>query len=125
MPAFKNVFILTLLAITVAAAYIDSREPRPVWWQNMQDWLQVKFAKPDSKTTDESSPSATNSTDTRTIERAEHLDTPVGVLVIIKYKNSECLYVRATVAHANYYGGHDKLKTQLKNQYGASCLFWE
>lgn len=125
MQAFKNIFILTLLAITVTAAYIDSRDPQPVWWHSMQTWLKDNLAKSYSETQDNSSSSTNGTNDTRTIERAEQLDTPVGALVILKYKNNKCLYVRATVAHTNYYGGYDKLKTQLKNQYGVSCLFWE
>lgn len=117
----KNIVIVTLLAVTVAAAYIDSRDPKPEWWQSMQAWLVYNFAKSESKppTNIISQPQI------KTIERTERVDTPVGALVITKYRGNECLYAKATTAHANYYGGLENLKKQLKNQYGAKCLFWE
>ncbi|MEH2107374.1 hypothetical protein [Nostoc sp.] len=121
MQPVKNTFILILLAVTVAAAYIDSRDPRPEWWQSMQTWLKYSLAKPESET----STKTASSSQTKTIETTEQFDTPVGSLVIIKYSGDECLYAKAIVAHANYYGSLKNLMKQLKDHYKVNCLFWE
>ncbi len=120
LQAVKRLLFYILLAVTVAAGWVDSRDPQPEWWQSMQTWLKYSLAKPESDP-----PAKIASSPTKAIERTEQLDTPVGSLVIIKYSGDKCLYAGATVAHANYYGGLENLKKRLKDQYKVDCLFWE
>jgi len=54
----------------------------------------------------------------------EVIDTPAGALPVVKYVNDGCLYVKATTAHTNYYGG-DKLKSELKKRYQVKCVLWD
>ncbi len=87
----------------------------------MQNWLQINFAKTES----EPSTSSASKSQVKAVERTENFDTPVGSLAITKYRGDECLYAKATTAHANHYGGLENLKKQLKIQYGVECLLWE
>ncbi len=58
-------------------------------------------------------------------EILESLNTPVGPLIVTKYKGDDpCLYTRATQKHIDYYG-MDELKRQLKDRYSVSCVIWE
>ncbi|MBW4489060.1 MAG: hypothetical protein KME12_14825 [Trichocoleus desertorum ATA4-8-CV12] len=120
--SIKYAAFLALSAVTIAVAYIDSREPQLAWWQSMQSWLKIHVAQSDSE-----NPSTTPITSTpqeKTVESSEQLDTPVGPLSITKYRGDECLYAKATTAHANHYGRLEQLKKPLKDRYQATCVLW-
>ncbi|MEP0873698.1 hypothetical protein NDA01_28600 [Trichocoleus desertorum AS-A10] len=88
----------------------------------MQSWLQINLAssEPEAPAT----PTITSPPQAKTVESLEQLDTPVGSLAVTKYREDECLYAKATAAHASHYGGLENLKKQLKDRYQATCLLW-
>ena len=106
--------------------YINSLDPEPQWWQDMHTWLRWHVFADAQRTEKEPTPPAvTPASPKKAVERTEVLDTPNGPLVINKYSGDACLYARATVSQANYYGGLESLKRLLKEKYSVQCVLWQ
>jgi hypothetical protein len=113
----KSGIIPVLLIITVAAAYIDSRDPQPDWWRSMQSWLKSGLAKPESDT---STPITSPSTASRTFLGRSQTGYEL-------WADKSCVYVKgiteADLARLNtdVWG----FKNEIKVQTGYKCVLFE
>lgn len=122
----RAIALAVLFSIAILGAYIESLDPQPQWWQDMHTWLRWHvFADSQRPEKAPAAPAVTPESPTKAVERTGALDTPNGPMVINKYSGDTCLYVRATVPQANYYGGLERLKKLLKEKYSVNCVLWQ
>ena len=119
--SLKSIIIPVLLIVTIAAAYIDSRDPQPEWWQGMQSWLKHSLSNPEPNTTSPPviSPSLPSTTSRTFLGRSQ-----AGYKL---WADKSCVYVKGItegdLAHLNtdVWG----FKKEVKSQTGYKCVLFE
>jgi hypothetical protein len=116
----KSGVILVLLTITIAAAWIDSRDPQPEWWQSMQSWLKHSLVRPETNaSTPIQSPSLSSATHRTFLGRSQ-----TGYEL---WADKRCVYVKGITEadlahlHANIWSFKDAIKAQT----GYKCVLFE
>lgn len=117
--SLKSSVIPILLVITIAASYIDSRDPQPEWWRNMQSWLKNSLAKPsDTPTPITSSP--LSSTTSRTFLGRSQMGYEL-------WTDRRCVYVKGITEAdlARLDTDMERFKDEVKLQTGYKCVLFE